>query len=297
MSRMFLLLNPPDHTRLRRIVAPAFTNSAVAALRPMVVDTAARLVPSHAAEVDLVSEVAYPLPLLVITALLGVPEPDAAQFAEWSRVLTQSLDDPIPTKLRELPAAMRGIAARRSHPVAALRAVNGIVRYSRGAVQRAFADPPSDLVVRLRDAVRGGEMNDDEAVATWILFAIAGHETTANLIGNAVLALLLQPAALAQVRARPDLLPAAVDELLRYDSPVPHTPRVASEDVALDGIELLAVRPRCCSWPPRTAIRRPSPIPTTSPSIGRSHRRTSASRTASTSVRAPPWPASKPRWR
>jgi hypothetical protein len=238
VMRMFLLLDPPDHTRLRRVVAPAFTPSAIGELGPLVNRVAESLVPDGEREIDLVADFAYPFPLAVICELLGVPPSDRPQFAAWSRVITTSLDDPMPTTLKELPRALRSIAARRSHPIATIRALNSMVGYARTALDRALADPPSEIVDRIGRARRAGEIDADEAVATWILLTIAGHETTANLIANGVLALLEQRDALAQVAPRPELLPAAVDELLRFDSPVPHTVRVAGEAVNVAGVDV-----------------------------------------------------------
>ena len=295
MLRMFLLLDPPDHTRLRRVVAPAFTPSAMSELRPTVTRCASGLLPADACDIDLIVDLAYPLPLTVICELLGVPEDDRAQFAAWSRVLTHALDDPLPTSFREIPAVLRSVVERRSHPIAAVRAGNGIVRYARDALDRAVADPPSDIVDRIGHARRSGEISADEAVATWIMLMIAGHETTANLVGNGVLALLQQRDALAQLAERPELLPAAVDELLRYDSPVPYTGRVAREDANIGGVANRAGTWRSSSWPQRTAIPTCFPIPTGCSSTARRLRRRSASRTASTSVRVQHSPASKPR--
>jgi cytochrome P450 len=235
--RMFLLLDPPDHTRLRRVVAPAFTPSAVDALRPMVTDVASALVPPGAGEIDLVADFAYPLPLTVICELLGVPKTDRPQFAEWSRALTASLDEPLPIRLRDVGATVRDAISGRTHPMTTVRTLNGMVGYARDALARAVADPPSDVVARIGHASRAGEMSDDEAVATWILLTIAGHETTANLIGNGMLALLQQPEALAELTGDPTRIAGAVDELLRYETPVPHTPRVAREQVSIGGCD------------------------------------------------------------
>ena len=238
LFRMFLLLDPPDHTRLRRVVAPAFTPSAVAALRPAVTAIAERLLPSESRPIDLIGEFAYPLPLEVIGELLGIPPVDRPQIAAWARTLTASLDNPVPVRLRELPRAARDIARGRSHPVAAVRAATRIVDYTRQHIAAATNAPTTELVERLVQAERDGALNADEAAATWIMMAIAGHETTANLIGNSVFALVDHPEVFATVRDDTTLIDRLVDECLRYDSPVPYTARIANENTTLNGLEI-----------------------------------------------------------
>lgn len=238
LSRMFLFLDPPDHTRLRRVVAPAFSQSSVAAMRADIETIAQSLVPPTATSVDLVGDFAYPLPFAVVARLLGIPDDDRAQLAQWSRTLTESLDSPPPVKLRDLPRGMAAIMRRESHPVAAVRASTAIARYAQRRIAVSKTAPITPLCETLVRGIADGEINDDEAAATWVMMAIAGHETTANLIGNSVLALLEQPDVLEQLNADPTLVPRAVDECLRYDTPVPHTPRVAHDDVAFGDVTI-----------------------------------------------------------
>jgi pimeloyl-[acyl-carrier protein] synthase len=238
LFRMFLLLNPPDHTRLRRVVAPSFTASAIERLRPKITAIANDLLPSDACTIELIGDFAYPLPLAVVAEILGIPDDDRPAISAWSATLTTSLDEPPPTRLRELPRTISAVVKRNSHPIAAARAANRMVRYAKGQITNADTAPPSEFLETLARGVRDRALDADEAAATWIMMAIAGHETTANLIGNSVVALLKHPEALQQVRSDPELARSAVEESLRYDGPVPYTPRAATEDVCLNGTEV-----------------------------------------------------------
>jgi cytochrome P450 len=238
MSREFLFLDPPDHARLRRVVAPTFTQSSVAAMRADIEAIAQSLLPASATRIDLVGDFAYPLPFAVVAALLGIPEDDQPQIAHWSQTLTASLDAPAPIKMRDLPRGIKAIARGELHPIAAVRATTGIVRYAQSRIAASKTAPATPLCETLVRGIVDGELNDDEAAATWLMLAIAGHETTANLIGNSVFALLEHPDVLAQLTADPELVPRAVDECLRYDTPVAHTPRVAHDDVAIGDVTI-----------------------------------------------------------
>jgi cytochrome P450 len=238
LFRMFLLLNPPDHTRLRRVVAPAFSPSAVTALRPMATSIAEKLLPAGPSTIELIGDFAYPFPLAVIGELLGIPGTDRTQIAGWSRTLTESLDDPLPVRAREIPRAARAVLQGRSHPVAAARAATRIVAYAKQRIANAAQDPTTEFLETLVRSQHEGFLDADEAAATWIMMVIAGHETTANLIGNAVLALLDHPDALASIRDDPTPMSRLVDECLRYDTPVPYTARIALEETTINGIRI-----------------------------------------------------------
>jgi vitamin D3 1,25-hydroxylase len=236
MTRIFLFLDPPDHTRLRRVVAPLFTQSAVAELRTKIESTAAALIPPDAETLDVVTEIAYPLPFAVVSELLDIPAEDRPQVASWSRTMTESLDTPVPSRLRDVATMLAAITRRKIHPIDAMRASAQLVRYAQQRIERAKTDPTTPFVDTLVRALAQDEIDADEATATWIMMAIAGHETTANLIGNAVLALLNDPTVLKQVTTDPALIPRAVEECLRFDTPVPFTPRVANENIELNGM-------------------------------------------------------------
>ena len=227
-SQSLLFMDPPDHTRLRGMVARAFTSSRIAELRPRTSAIAAELLDDVAAKaaadhvVDLVPSLAYPLPVRVICSLLGVPETDEATFTTWSRALARSLD---PSVLRspEIDAAIH--AAERD-----------LTDYLEDLLAQRRTKPGDDLLSALLAVEADGDrVSPDEVVDLALLLLVAGHETTVNLIGNGVLALLHAPEQITLLRRRPDLIAGAVDELLRFDSPVQMTQRIATEDMDLFG--------------------------------------------------------------
>ncbi|MFC5753853.1 cytochrome P450 [Actinomadura rugatobispora] len=226
--RSFLTMDPPDHTRLRRLVSKAFTARLVERLRPRVEELVDGLVDAAAREsatagtVDLIGTLAYPLPVILISELLGVPPEDRDLFKGWSDALARGLDPDF-----VLPAAD---LARRDE------AREEFAAYFRGLADRRRAEPRDDLLSALVAVSDGGEtLSEEELLATCVLLLVAGHETTVNLIGNGALALLRDPAARERFRARPDDVAAAVEELLRYDPPVQLTLRAALRDRELGG--------------------------------------------------------------
>jgi cytochrome P450 len=232
LLNMFLSLDPPAHTRLRRIVAAHFTTAAVAEQRASLEALAAETIASHRGrELDVVRDFAYPFPFAFISSQLGIDARDGPKLSTWTRTLTQALDDPMPMRPRDGIAIARAIASRRMHPLTMLRTTSGVVSY---AIDRLrHGDGP--IVDTLRAAVAAKELSEDEAAATWILLFLAGHETTANLIANAVHALAAHPSELAKTLEEPALVPAAVDETLRWDPPVPINTRTALEAVEVGG--------------------------------------------------------------
>lgn len=213
-------LDPPDHTRLRGLVAKAFTPRRVETLRPRVRRVADDLLDEVAGhdKVDLIDAFAFPLPIIVICELLGVPASDRADFREWTAILT-------------VPVASREMAARRR---AAAIAFND---YLLGIFADRRDHPRDDLISALLAARDGAaRLSERELFNTITLLLVAGHETTVNLIGNGVLALLSTPAQRDLLTARPELLPGAIEELLRYDGPVERaSQRVALEDMEIAG--------------------------------------------------------------
>ncbi|HEX3648005.1 MAG TPA: cytochrome P450 [Pseudonocardiaceae bacterium] len=206
----FLSLDPPDHTRLRRLVSKAFTPRVIAGLEPRISQIVAEQFAAFAdaGTFDVVSHLAYPLPVRVISELLGVPEADHGRFEGWSKWLVRGLD-PImavtdPTELSRIEQAQREFDSYFADLIA--------VRRTR---------PGEDLLSRLvLIEEQGDQLSERELVATCTLLLVAGHETTANLIANGVLALLRHPGQLAALRADRGLLAGAVEEILRYDPPV-----------------------------------------------------------------------------
>ncbi|WBB81352.1 cytochrome P450 [Micromonospora sp. WMMD882] len=234
ISRSVLRSNPPDHGRMRHLVAGAFTPRRIAALRDVVTAQATGLVEAMAtrgrdgAVVDVLAEFAYPLPIGVICALLGVPAEDRAAFREWTTDLTAALEPEVTGA--ELAVADRGAVALRDY-VAALVETR----------RRAPADDLTTALVRAHDA-DAGRLTGDELLANLVILLVAGFETTTNLIGNGLVVLLRHPAHADALRADPGLAPAYVEELLRIDSPVQMTSRTSIGGHTLAGVPVPADR-------------------------------------------------------
>jgi cytochrome P450 len=206
-QRGILNIDPPDHTRLRRLVSKAFTPNMVRGLRPRVQELVDGLLAemAGAAEVDLIRDLAFPLPFAVISELLGMPDSNRAQLREWSHTMTATLD-PIVT-VEQARAAIEASDHMLEHVLAAL------------AWKREH--PADDLLSALIAAEDDGDvLSEDELLDQVVLLYIAGHETTVNLIGNGTYALLRNRAELERWQADPSLDTNAVEELLRFDSPV-----------------------------------------------------------------------------
>jgi cytochrome P450 len=221
--RSFLTLDPPDHTRLRRLVSKAFTARMMERLRPRISALVDELLAGLSGESDLISELAWPLPVAIISELLGVPPEDTGRFKAWSDTLARGLDPDF-----MLPSAE--IAQRE-------QARDEFIEYFRALADRRRADGGGADLLSALVAVsdQGDVLTQAELLATCILLLVAGHETTVSLIGNGALALLRHPGQLAWFRAHPEAAPGAIEELLRYDPPVQLTARNALEDVELAG--------------------------------------------------------------
>jgi cytochrome P450 len=224
----FLSMDPPDHTRLRRLVSKAFTPRMVARLAPRIQAVTDELLSAAAEqsphELELVHQLAYPLPVRIICELLGVPAGDHARFAGWSARLAHSLQPHFVTP--EEGAADASLAREE------------FTAYFRELIAERRADPGDDLLTELiRAEDEGSRLTEAELISTAILLLVAGHETTVGLISNAVLALLRHPDQLAALRADPGLAAGAVEETLRYDPPVQLTARVARGTIPLGDLE------------------------------------------------------------
>jgi cytochrome P450 len=222
ITRNLLMLDAPDHTRLRRLVSRAFTPRMVAGLRPRIDALVDELLDAVAAQpvVDFVAEVAYPLPVIVICELLGVPPADREQLKHWSDQLATLLD----------PLQGEGGVGRLE------RTYDEVATYFRRIFAERRAVPRDDLIsglVAVEDA--GDTLSEAELLSLTVLLLAAGHETTTNLLGNAVAALLRFPGERRRLTDDPGLIGSAVEEFLRYDSPVQLTDRVALEDLELCG--------------------------------------------------------------
>jgi cytochrome P450 len=223
-----LEMEPPEHTRLRRLVSAAFARGHVERLRPWVQELADRLVDelverSGGSEpVDVLSGMAEQLPVDVIAELLGVPEADRPLLRPWSNAIVKMYEYGRTTAVE----------------AAAERAAAEFVEYLRALATDRRANLGDDLVshlVTVRDT-EGDRLTEDELVTTCILLLNAGHEATVNVSGNGLLALLEHPDQLQRLRNDPGLLPIAIEELMRYDSPLQLFERTATEDVAIGGV-------------------------------------------------------------
>ncbi|MET9244128.1 cytochrome P450 [Nonomuraea sp. NPDC003709] len=216
-----LFVDPPDHARLRRLVGKVFTAGRVQALRPRVEQISASLLDKVGPEFDLLHDYAVPLPAMVIGELLGIPENDWPQLIKWSNTTIEGavLD-----------------------PQVVVRAATEFITYLGELCEARRAAPADDLfsaMVQAQD--EEGALSGRELVDTAFLLTVAGHETTVHLICNGALALLRHPDQLAKLRADPGLLPAAVEEFLRYDGPVStSTLRFTKEPVTIGGTEIPA---------------------------------------------------------
>jgi cytochrome P450/class 3 adenylate cyclase/tetratricopeptide (TPR) repeat protein len=225
VPRPMVFRDPPAHTRLRALVSKAFTSRVVQGMRPHIQEIVDRLLDrvQDARAMDVISDLAYPLPVTVICEMLGVPAGDRDTMRQWSADITLSLDALGLPSDREI--VRRGRAAR-----------HALGEYFRGLLPERRRHPRTDLLSLLIAAEeQGDKLSEDELLATCVLIFIAGHETTVNLIGNGLLALLQHPDQLDKLRQDPDLLPGAVEELLRYDSPVQRTARVTKAELELGG--------------------------------------------------------------
>lgn len=224
-ARSLLFMDPPDHTRLRGLVARAFTPRRIEDLRAATEGITNELIEAMARQrgsVDLIEAFAYPLPVRVICTLLGVPARDEAIFTGWSRGIARSLD---PSILRSPEVEAAIVAARQN-----------IQTYIGDLLAERRRKPGDDLLSALAAVdVDGDSITAREIVSLAQLLLVAGHETTVNLIGNGALALLRTPDQFALLRQRPELIGASVDEFLRFDGPVQINQRVAMEDLDLFG--------------------------------------------------------------
>ncbi len=220
--RSILGLDPPDHTRLRRLVSQAFTPRAIERLRPRVqqlVDQALDRV-AETGRTDLIADLAFPLPFQVISEMLGMPEGDVIQIRDWSNAMVKTID-PIISDEEALAAA----AAARQMDAYLLE----VIAWKRANLSD---DMLSDLIRAEED---GDRLSAEELVAQVSLLFIAGHETTVNLIGNGTRSLLRHRDQWERLVAEPELIMGGIDELLRFDPPVQISRRIALADMDVDG--------------------------------------------------------------
>ncbi|HKF38562.1 MAG TPA: cytochrome P450 [Ktedonobacteraceae bacterium] len=221
MVRQMVFLDPPAHGRIRDLASKAFTPRRVEALRSHIQDITDSLLDAVQAlgHMDVIADVAYPLPAIVTAEMLGVSVSDRDQLKEWSE------------DFAELLGNFQYSPDRAQH---LLHSVEEMTAYFRAAVQEHCEHPRDDVISALVTAEQDGDrLTEEEIVANCILVMVGGQETTTNLIGNGMLSLLRHPDQLAKLRADPSLMSSAVEELLRYESPIQHTARLAPNDVEL----------------------------------------------------------------
>jgi len=227
-TRDMLFRDPPDHTRLRALVSRAFTPRVVEAMRPHIQEIVDGLLDAveSARGMDVIEDLAYPLPVTVICEMLGVPVADQDIFKQWSADIARSLDAAI------LPAGSE-VMTRGQESGDAIR------EYFRSLIAVRRKSPQPDLLSALIAAEeQGDKLSEPELVATCVLLLIAGHETTVNLIGNGILALLRHPDQLQALADNPALIQTGVEELLRFDGPVQRTGRMTMADVEIGGRQI-----------------------------------------------------------
>lgn len=219
--------DPPDHTRLRSLVSQAFTPRAIERLRPRIESIAERLLDDIASRdrVNLIASYAYPLPIIVIAEMLGVPPEDMDRFEVWSNDISLNIEPILDED---------GVERVK-------RARHELGEYFERILDQRRREPREDMVSAMLIAEeQGDKLTHEELITTLILLLAAGNETTRNLIGNGMLALLKHPDQMQRLRADPTMIGSAVNEFLRFDPPVQTNGRSALEDLAIDGKRIRA---------------------------------------------------------
>lgn len=223
MVKQMLFMDAPDHTRLRSLAATAFTPARVENLRSHIRDILDDLLKPllRAGRMDVIADLAAPLPAIVTAGMMGVPTADANQLKDWSADFAEVLGN-----FQHNPDR----ASR------TLKCVEEMTGYFRDAIRRMRTDPREGLINALLTAeIDGDRLTEEEIIANCIVTMVGGQETTTNLIGNGVLTLLRHPDQMERLRNDLTLIPSAVEELLRFESPSQHTARICREDTELGG--------------------------------------------------------------
>lgn len=221
-----IFIDPPEHTRLRKLMNKGFTQPAAQALRPQVEKIVDRVLDSISdrGEIDLVAELAYPMPVRVISELLGVPETMHEAFLRWSAAIAEFNGSPHRT-VEQAENAQNAVLA--------------LTDFFRSAVADRRRNKGNDLISLLIDIQEEGEvLTDEELYAQCVMLLFAGHETTRNLIASGIYLLLRKPEKMSELRDNPDLIRPAVEEFLRVESPIQYTARVTTEPIELCGVRI-----------------------------------------------------------
>ena len=232
--RSMLHHDPPDHTRLRSLVSKAFTPRSVRELHPRVQRIVNELLDDLDGRdrFDLIESVAFPLPVTVIAEMLGVPSQDMDRFNGWSNDISLTIEP-----------SLRDDQIRRVQ-----KATEELYEYFEDIIEQRRREPEDDMITALLNAEdEGDKLTREELLGTLVLLLVAGNETTRNLIGNGMRALLKNPEQLQRLRNNPDLLDSAIDELLRYDSPVQLDGRLVHSDVEVAGHSIRAGQRVLCA--------------------------------------------------
>ena len=221
-----IFMDPPEHTRLRKLLNKGFSAAAVEGLRPQVEAIVDQMLKplQHGSEVDLMRDFANPMPVRIILEVLGIPQELRETFVDWSRAIAVFRGNPNRT-VEEAHAAQNALIE--------------LTEFFRKTVAERRRNKGSDLISLLIDIEEEGEvLTEEELYAQCIALLFAGHETTRNLIGNGMYTLLQHPQQTAELRERPEIIRSAVEELLRYESPVQFTARVLKEDIDVCGQQI-----------------------------------------------------------
>lgn len=226
MVRQMLFMDAPAHTRLRGLAANAFTPRRVEALRAHIQEIVDSLLIAvePAGRMDVIAELAVPLPATVTAEMLGVPTADCDQLKEWSA---------------DFATMLGNFQHNPDHARRVLRSLDEMCTYFRSAIRRLRDHPREGVINALLTAeLNGDRLSEDEVIANTIITMTGGQETTTSLIGNGLMTLLRHPDQLALLRADPSLIPSAIEEMLRFESPIQHTARMTAEDLELGGRQL-----------------------------------------------------------
>lgn len=223
MVKQMLFMDAPAHTRLRALASSAFTPQRVEILRSHILEIANSLLDAvgNIGRMDVIADFAAPLPAIVTAEMLGVPVADHRQLKQWSADFAEMLGN-----FQHNP----------DHVPRVLKSLSSLIAYFQDAIRQQHTQPREGLVHALLNAeIDGDRLSEEEVIANCIITMVGGQETTTNLIGNGMLSLLRNPDELEKLRSDFSLIPSAVEELLRYESPSQHTARLAPTDTALGG--------------------------------------------------------------
>lgn len=229
LAKQMLFLDPPDHTRMRGLVSRAFTPRMIELLRPRIQQIVDELLEpiEHKGSMEVIEEFSYPLPAIVIAEMLGVPASDRERFSVWTDNFGSLLEGSPDTDFESLIEALQGVYE--------------FMEYFRAIIKQQRQHPRENLMQAMIDAEEHGDaLSESEILGNCVLILAAGHGTTTHLIGNGLLALLRHPEQMTLLRNEPSLMPGAVAEFLRYDSPVQLTSRVAKTNLRIRDTEIEA---------------------------------------------------------